>query len=264
MIPVNIHIFQGTGTEQAGKFDEMRTQGLDQFKNHLLTTLGHVGISFPPDTTIYGYGPNITKKVLDELDDKYMESDEQQTRFDDFPWTATNFLLRKDSPEFIGKITKDTAFFKNNIHETFPLIALVSSAKEALGILCNIKTTYRIRRDDGTFMELVKPSIYGLPGKVYDPRENCLTAIFNHLPLTYQNGKQVVLTTVYMLSQTLKELRQGTREACAKNESGSPGESKEGGRRRRKKRKKKRKTKKRKSRKKRKTKKKRKSRKRRR
>tara|TARA_R110001592_G_scaffold251127_1_gene513808 strand:- start:4838 stop:5677 length:840 start_codon:yes stop_codon:yes gene_type:complete len=253
MIRVNIHIFQGTGTEEEGKVNILKNQVVDdddgssltRFKNHLLTIHGHVGISFPdisfPDnTTIYGYGPDITRKVLDELEvgDEYMESDKRRTgttRWTREDWTATNFLFRKDSPKFIGKITKDTSFFDPEQTETFPLIALVPTPRDALEILYNIKKPY-VFTDDPNKKD--QPAIYGLPGKKYDPRENCLTAIFNHLPLTYQNGKQVVLTTVYMLSQTLKELHQGTREACEKNEkSGSTGESKEGGRRRRKKRK---------------------------
>ena len=46
---VIIHIFPGEAVEKEGTFDDMRRRGLVEFKNYLLTVLGHVGISFPPE-----------------------------------------------------------------------------------------------------------------------------------------------------------------------------------------------------------------------
>ena len=226
MTNVIIHIFPGIATEPPGTFDEMRTQGLDQFKNYLLTVLGHVGISFPPDPTVYGYGPNITQEELDKVPSKYvgkMGGDRCRRKLF---WTAINFLLRPKSPVFAGKISNDTEFFNEHEHIKIPLRLVDKTAEQALAILNGIKAPY---------------------GNPYiDPRkENCLTAIFNHLPLTYPDGKPVVLREVYMLRVTLEDLQteyQGKKEESG---AGAAAASKQGGRRRRKKAKKKRKTKKR-------------------
>ena len=221
MTDVIIHIFPGIGREPPGTFDEMRKQGLDQFKNYLLTVLGHVGISFPPDPTVYGYGPNITQEDLDKLHRQYvgrMRSDHSRIKL---PWTAINFLLRPKSPVFVGKISNDTVFFNEHEHIKIPLRLVGKTAEQALAILNGIKAPYGNPHSD-------------------DTKENCLTAIFNHLPLTYPDGKPVVLREVYMLRVTLEDLL--TKYQGKKEESGA---SKQGGRRRRKKTKKKRKTKKR-------------------
>ena len=238
MTDVIIHIFPGIGKEPIGTFDEMRTQGLDQFKNYLLTVLGHVGISFPPDPTVYGYGPNITQEDLDSLPTKYvgrMRSDRSRLKLQ---WTAINFLLRPKSPVFAGKISNDTEFFNEYEHIKIPLRLEDKTAEQALAILNDIKAPYGNPYNDAR-------------------KENCLTVIFNHLPLTYPDGKPVVLREVYMLRVTLEDLQtkyQGKKEEsgaagpvrlAASGAAGAAGASKQGGRRRRKKTKKKRKTKKR-------------------
>ena len=51
MTDVIIHIYPGIAREPLGTFDDMRRQNLDEFKNYLLTVLGHVGISFPSKLT---------------------------------------------------------------------------------------------------------------------------------------------------------------------------------------------------------------------
>ena len=64
---VIIHIFPGEAVEKEGTFDDMRTRGLVEFKNYLLTVLGHVGISFPPEKKIYGFGDLQVKKIYDSI-----------------------------------------------------------------------------------------------------------------------------------------------------------------------------------------------------
>jgi len=215
MSEVIIHIFPGISTDPPGAFDEMRSQGIDQFKNFLFTVLGHVGISFPSDTIVYGYGPNITQEDLDNLRPFYQNKRRSDLSREKTKWTALNFLFYKKSPVFDGIISNDTQFFNEHEHIKIPL---------KLGTGYNTETA----------LETLKgiTAQYGSP-YLNNTKENCLTAIFNHLPLTYPDGKPVVLSTVYMLRQTLKELQENSN---SKESSGAAG--KKGGRRRKTKRKK--------------------------
>ena len=121
MTDVIIHIFPGI-KYPPGAFDEMRRQGIDQFKNYLLTVLGHIGISFPPDSTVYGYGPNITQEDLDNLRPDYQRKVSGAVRrIPKEKWTAINFLLREKSPVFNGIISDDTQFFNEHEHIKIPL-----------------------------------------------------------------------------------------------------------------------------------------------
>jgi hypothetical protein len=232
MTDVIIHIFPGIGREPRGTFDEMRTQGLVEFKNYLLTVLGHVGISFPPDETVYGYGPNITQEDLDNLRKFYQIRTRSDRSKEKVKWTALNFLFREKSRVFAGEISDDTDFFNEHEHIKIPLRLVDKTAEQALAILNDIKAPYGNPHSD-------------------DTKENCLTAIFNHLPLTYPDGKPVVLREVYMLRVTLEDLQtkyQGKKEEsgaagpvrlAASGAAGAAAASKQGGRRRRKKTKKK-------------------------
>ena len=212
MTDVIIHIFPGIGREPIGTFDEMKELGLDQFKNYLLSVLGHVGISFLSDEPVYGYGPNITQKDLDNLRPLYENIRKSDSSRKKTKWTALNFLFYPKSPIFVGKISDDTEFFNEHQHIKIPLKLVDKTAQQALYALNGIEASY---------------------GSPYldDTKENCLTAIFNHLTLTYPDGNPVVLSEVYMLRQTLKELQ--TKYKGKKEESGAAA-SKQGGKRRRK------------------------------
>ena len=188
MTDVIVHFFVGIGQEPIGTFDEMKEQGLDQFKNYLLTTLGHVGISFPPDTTVYGYGPNITQEDLNSLGPYYENIRRSNFSRKKTKWTAFNFLLDTKSPVFSGKISDDSDFFGEHKHIKIPLKLVNKTKDEALVILNGIEKNYGYPYSDSS-------------------RENCLTAIFNHLELTYPDGKPVILEAVYSLSVTLDNLQ---------------------------------------------------------
>jgi len=228
MTNVIIHIYPGIARESIGTFDEMKELGLDQFKNYLLSVLGHVGISFLSDEPVYGYGPNITQKDLDNLRPLYENIRKSDSSRKKTKWTALNFLFYPKSPIFVGKISDDTEFFNEHQHIKIPLKLVDKTAQQALYALNGIEASY---------------------GSPYldDTKENCLTAIFNHLTLTYPDGNPVVLSEVYMLRQTLKELQ--TKYKGKKEESGAAGPvrpaasgsagaaagaSKQGGKRRRK------------------------------
>ena len=121
-------------------------------------------------------------------------------------------------PVFDGIISNDTQFFNEHEHIKIPL---------KLGTGYNTETA--LETLNGITAQ------YGSP-YLDDTKENCLTAIFNHLPLTYPDGRPVVLSEVYMLRQTLKELQENSNSkessgAAEKESSGATG--KRGGRRRR-------------------------------
>ena len=237
---VIIHIFPGEAVEEKGTFNNMRRRGLVEFKNYLLTVLGHVGISFPPEKKIYGFGPIITPGDITHLRDNYSERVNSMRRKIKQPWNAVNFLFYEESPTFRGKVftdDDDNIFFASHPHIEIPLKLKDMSKKDALKILTKLDAPYGSKFQG-------------------EERENCLTAIFNHLPLYYHNDKPVVLSEPGMLRNTLAELQQGIKP----QEEGVAVAAKRGGKRRRKTKRKSRKSKKR-RRKKRKTRKKRKSRK---
>ena len=209
---VIIHIFPGEAIEEEGTFDNMRRRGLDEFKNYLLTVLGHVGISFPPEKKIYGFGPIITQEDITHLRNNYSERVNSMRRRIKSPWNAVNFLFYEDSPVFRGKVftdDDDDIFFASHPHIEIPLKLKDMSKKDALKILTKLDAPYGSKFQG-------------------EERENCLTAIFNYLPLYYHNDKLVVLSEPGMLRNTLAELQKGI-----KGESGAA--SKQGGRRRRRK-----------------------------
>ena len=237
---VIIHIFPGEAVEEEGTFNNMRRRGLEEFKNYLLTVLGHVGISFPPEKKIYGFGPIITPGDITQLRDNYSERVNSMRRKIKKPWNAVNFLFYEESPTFRGKVftdDDDDIFFASHPHIEIPLKLKDMSKKDALKILTKLDAPYGSKFQG-------------------EERENCLTAIFNHLPLYYHNDKPVVLSEPGMLRNTLAELQQGIKP----QEEGVAVAAKRGGKRRRKTKRKSRKSKKR-RRKKRKTRRKRKSRK---
>jgi hypothetical protein len=190
MTDVIIHFFQGTSTEPPEAFDEMKEQGIDGFKNYLLVVLGHVGISFPPDNTVYGFGPNITQEYLDKLKPYYSRKRKSDWSREKIKWNALNFLFDEMSPEFEGIISDDGQFFDEHKHIKIPLISEVN-AKETLD---------RFKSMHG------KP--YGSP-YMDAAKENCITAIFNHLPLMYSDGRNVAetLSELAMLTKTLQDLQ---------------------------------------------------------
>ena len=202
MTDVIIHIYPGIAREPIGTFDEMKELGLDQFKNYLLSVLGHVGISFLSDEPVYGYGPNITQEDLDNLRPLYENIRKSDSSRKKTKWTALNFLFYPKSPIFVGKISDDTEFFNEHKHIKIPLKLVNKTAQQALYALNGIEASYGSPYLDNT-------------------KENCLTAIFNHLTLTYPDGNPVVLSEVYMLRQTLKELQ--TKYKGKKEESGAAG-----------------------------------------
>jgi len=227
MTDVIIHIYPGIAREPIGTFDEMKELGLDQFKNYLLSVLGHVGISFLSDEPVYGYGPNITQEDLDNLRPLYENIRKSDSSRKKTKWTALNFLFYPKSPIFVGKISDDTEFFNEHKHIKIPLKLVNKTAQQALYALNGIEASY---------------------GSPYldDTKENCLTAIFNHLTLTYPDGNPVVLSEVYMLRQTLKELQEnsnskessgaaGPVRPAASAASGAAAPPRQGGRRRRRK-----------------------------
>ena len=237
---VIIHIFPGEAVEEEGTFNNMRRRGLEEFKNYLLTVLGHVGISFPPEKKIYGFGPIITPGDITQLRDNYSERVNSMRRKIKKPWNAVNFLFYEESPTFRGKVftdDDDDIFFASHPHIEIPLKLKDMSKKDALKILTKLDAPYGSKFQG-------------------EERENCLTAIFNHLPLYYHNDKPVVLSEPGMLRNTLAELQEGIKS----QEEGVAVAAKRGGKRRRKTKRKSRKSKKR-RRKKRKTRRKRKSRK---
>jgi hypothetical protein len=198
MTDVIIHIFQGIGTEHEEAFNEMKKAGIHQFKNYLLVTLGHVGISFG-DENIYGFGPNITQHDLDELRPYYYKKRRSDFSTKKTPWNAANFLFGEKGIIFDGIMSLDTEFFNQHNHIKIPL-KLMETKDDALGKL-NIITAK-----------------YGIPPELLHRKrteeqrsmtfENCLSAIFNHLSLTYIDGRAVkpTLKQVYYLTQTLWDL----------------------------------------------------------
>ena len=198
MTDVIIHIFQGIGTEHEEAFDEMKKAGIHQFKNYLLVVLGHVGISFG-DENIYGFGPNITQHDLNELRSYYHKKRRSGRNSQKIPWNATNFLFGEKSIIFDGIISIDTEFFNQHNHVKIPL-KLMGTKDDALEKLNSITAKYGIppellhreRTEEQRLMTF----------------ENCLSAIFNHLSLTYLDGRAVkpTLKQVYYLTQTLWDL----------------------------------------------------------
>tara|TARA_B110000037_G_scaffold166905_1_gene188941 strand:+ start:1568 stop:2365 length:798 start_codon:yes stop_codon:yes gene_type:complete len=232
MTDVIIHIFQGIRTEHEEAFNEMKKAGIHQFKNYLLVALGHVGISFG-DENIYGFGPNITQHDLDELRPYYHRKRRSDFSTKKTPWNATNFLFDEKSIIFDGIMSLDTEFFNQHKHIKIPL-KLMGTKDDALEKLYSIKAKYGIppellhRKRTEEQKELTF--------------ENCLSAIFNHLPLRYLDGQTEVKPTikqVYYLTQTLWDLVPSTRPSPPRTRpAAASGESKgaaeRGGRRRRK------------------------------
>ena len=230
MTDVIIHIFQGIGTEHEEAFNEMKKAGIHQFKKYLLVALGHVGISFG-DETIYGFGPNITQHDLDELRPYYHKKRRSDFSTKKTPWNAANFLFGEKGIIFDGIMSVDTEFFNQHDHIKIPL-KLIETKDDALGKLNSITAKYGIppellhreRTEEQKLMTF----------------ENCLSAIFNHLSLTYLDGREVkpTLKEVYYLTQTLWDLVPSTRPSRARPAAAASGESKgaagRGGRRRRK------------------------------
>lgn len=235
-----IHIYPGKAVDKEGEFNKKREQGITSFKEYLLEVLGHAGISFPPEKKIYGFGPIIEEGDITHLRDNYGERVNSMRRSIKQPWTAVNFLFYENSPIFRGKVftdDDDDIFFASHPHIEIPLKLKDMSKKDALKILTKLDAPYGSKFQG-------------------EERENCLTAIFNHLPLYYHNNKPVVLSEPGMLRNTLAELQEGIKP----QEEGVAVAAKRGGMKRRKTKRKSRKSKKR-RRKKRKTRRKRKSRK---
>jgi hypothetical protein len=217
---VIIHIFPGRGIEEEREFYNKKEQGISIFKDYLLEVLGHVGISFPPEKKIYGFGPIITEEDIIPLRNNYSERVNSMRMRIKHPWNAVNFLFYEDSPVFHGKVftdDDDNIFFASHPHIEIPLKLKGMSKKDALNILTKLDAPYGSKFQG-------------------QERENCLTAIFNHLPLYYSNDKPVVLSEPGMLRNTLMELQKGV-----EGESGATGASKQGGKRTRKTKRKKRK-----------------------
>jgi hypothetical protein len=217
MTKVIIHFFRGKLSEAPGKFNEMKSfaidhGGMEYFKDYLLEFFGHVGISFPPDREVYGFGPNITQEDLNDLGPNRIVDEKE------IPWTAENFLFDDESPKFKGTISVDTQFFAAHVHvPKIPLILVGKEKEEALDILRNIDKDYGLPRQEG---------------------ENCLTAIFKYLPLTYSDGTSVLetLSCPSSLIITLQDLKAGLAEA---KKGGKKTKRKKTKRKRRKRRKKK-------------------------
>ena len=211
MTNVIIHIYPGRGKEEEREFYNKKEQGINIFKEYLLEVLGHVGISFPPEKKIYGFGPIITEEDIIPLRNNYSERVNSMRMRIKHPWNAVNFLFYEDSPVFQGKVftdDDDNIFFASHPHIEIPLKLKGMSKKDALNILTKLDAPYGSKFQG-------------------QERENCLTAIFNHLPLYYRNDKPVVLSEPGMLRNTLVELQKGI-----EGESGAA--SKQGGKRRRK------------------------------
>lgn len=215
---VIIHIFQGSALEEKGEFYKKKEEGISNFKKYLLDVLGHVGISFPPEPTIYGFGPNITQEHITNLRGNYQEGVNSMRRKFIIPWDTINFLFFEKSPVFRGKIFTDEEFFASRPHIEIPLKLKHMDKKKALEILTGLNAYYGSKFTD-------------------ENRENCLTAIFNHLPLYYHNNKKVVLSEPGMLRVTLDELQ----DEIKQQEEGVAVAAKRGGRKRRKTKRKKRK-----------------------
>ena len=218
MTNVIIHIYPGRGKEEEREFYNKKELGINIFKEYLLEVLGHVGISFPPEKKIYGFGPIITEEDIIPLRNNYSERVNSMRMRIKHPWNAVNFLFYEDSPVFRGKVftdDDDNIFFASHPHIEIPLKLKGMSKKDALNILTKLDAPYGSKFQG-------------------QERENCLTAIFNHLPLYYRNDKPVVLSEPGMLRNTLVELQKGI-----EGESGAA--SKQGGKRRRKRKTKKRK-----------------------
>lgn len=233
MTDVIIHIFQGIGSEHEEAFNEMKKAGIHQFKNYLLVALGHVGISFG-DENIYGFGPNITQHDLDELRPYYHKKRRSDFSTKKTPWNAANFLFGEKGIIFDGIMSLDTEFFNQHKHIKIPL-KLMGTKDDALGKLNSITAKYGIPPEllHRERTEEQKELTF----------ENCLSAIFNHLSLTYLDGQTEVKPTikqVYYLTQTLWDLVPSTRPSPprARPAAAASGESKgaagRGGRRRRK------------------------------
>ena len=201
MTDVIIHIFPGTSSFSADAFRNAKEAGIDEFKNHLLLTLGHVGISFPDDgsSAIYGFGPNITQdKIIELFRDRV---DYQKKRMGvvyrpKIPWTAANFLFADNSPEFEGIITNDINFFTLSEHIQINLVLVNKTKEQALEFLVSMND---------------KP--YGGPWLKAE-NENCLTVIFNdQLKFLYKNNRNPVVFPDRhprgMLNATLSVLNNG-------------------------------------------------------
>ena len=211
MTDVIIHIYPGRGKEEEREFYNKKEQGISIFKEYLLEVFGHVGISFPLEKKIYGFGPIITEEDIIPLRNNYSESPDSMRMRIKHPWNAVNFLFYEDSPVFRGKVftgEDDNVFFASHPHIEIPLKLKGMSKKDALKILTKLGGKYGSKFQG-------------------EDRENCLTAIFNYLPLYYRNDKPVVLSEPGMLRNTLAELQKGIKE-----ESGAAA-AKQGGRRRR-------------------------------
>jgi len=211
MTNVIIHIYPGRGKEEEREFYNKKELGINIFKEYLLEVLGHVGISFPLEKKIYGFGPIITEEDIIPLRNNYSESPDSMRMRIKHPWNAVNFLFYEDSPVFRGKVftgEDDNVFFASHPHIEIPLKLKGMSKKDALKILTKLGGKYGSKFQG-------------------EDRENCLTAIFNYLPLYYRNDKPVVLSEPGMLRNTLVELQKGI-----EGESGAA--SKQGGKRRRK------------------------------
>ena len=192
MTDVIIHIFPGMIIDQDGEFDKMKSKGITHFKNYLLSILGHVGISFPDNPTVYGYGPNVTQENLDNLRDDYQKKVIRGGRYiPKIKWTALNFLFNRKSPVFNGIISDNTQFFERHKHIKIQLKLINNNANQAMTILNGIKAKYGSQFSDST-------------------KENCLTAIFDHLSFTYTDGKPVILKNPSMLRYTLQELQENS------------------------------------------------------
>jgi len=161
-----------------------------QFEDYLLYRLGHIGIEFPGDNTIYGYGPSFKEKK-DEIQ-RYIQGKRKKNK----STPCAIELVSLFSP-YRGIYGNNTHFFKTFLNRYYDLgyesfnLFIDMDTDEAKAILENSNDTYySILFDKG--------------GEKY----NCISFIFKKLnPRSLSTGKFIDESKYWSIYQMMEELK---------------------------------------------------------